>query len=51
MNGTDYIVIAVIALVLISAAYAIWRSKKKGRKCIGCPHSGSCSSCGGACGK
>ena len=38
----DLIVILVIAAVLGGAGYAIYRSKKSGRKCIGCPSSGCC---------
>ena len=43
MNLTDYIIIAVIAVIICGAAYAIYRSKKSGKKCIGCPDSGSCA--------
>ena len=43
----DYIVIALVAGILALAAWYIHREKKKGKKCIGCPHSGSC---GGNCG-
>ena len=46
----DLIVILVIAAVLGGAGYAVYRSKKSGRKCIGCP-SGGCASCSGNCGK
>jgi hypothetical protein len=42
MNTIDYIVIAVIFLILCGAGFAIYRTKKSGRKCIGCPDSGSC---------
>ena len=54
MNTTDYIIIAVIAAIVCGAAYAIYRSKKSGKKCIGCPDSdgcaGNCTYCRG-CGK
>lgn len=54
MNLTDYIIIAVIAVIICGAAYAIYRSKKSGKKCIGCPDSdgcaGNCAYCRG-CGK
>ena len=54
MNTTDYIIIAVIAAIVCGAAYAIYRSKKSGKKCIGCPDSdgcaGNCAYCRG-CGK
>jgi len=56
MNTTDFIVIAVIALILCAAVFFIFLSKKKGRKCIGCPDSatcsGQCAGCSGCgCGK
>lgn len=43
----DAIVISVLVLVLGLAIYAIYKSKKSGKKCIGCPDSGVCS---GSCG-
>ena len=48
-------VIAVIALVLIlgGASWYIYRAKKNGQKCIGCPDSktcsGHCSGCSCGC--
>lgn len=51
MNTTDYIVIAVIAAILILAGFFIYKSKKSGKKCIGCPDSCACSAgnCNGGC--
>ena len=53
MELVDYIVIAVIALVVGGAIAYIIKAKKSGKKCIGCPDSGSCShgcaGCDGAC--
>lgn len=43
MNPVDYIIIAVIALIVCAAAFAIYKSKKSGKKCIGCPDSATCS--------
>ena len=43
MNFVDYILIAVMGLLLAAAGYAIHRSKKSGKKCIGCPDAGACS--------
>lgn len=51
MNTVDYIIIAVIALILFGAGFAIYKSKKSGKKCIGCPDSGNCSGNCGCCGK
>jgi len=51
MNAIDYIIIAVIALIVCAAAFAIYRSKKSGKKCIGCPDSVTCSGhCAGCSG-
>ena len=55
MGPVDYIVLAVIAGILGLAGWFIYRSKKSGKKCIGCPDSdgcsGSCASCACGCGK
>ena len=48
MNVVDYVIIAVVVLIIAGALFAIYKSKKSGKKCIGCPDSGSC---GGCCGK
>ena len=47
MGPIDYIILGVIALVVGGAALYIYRAKKSGQKCIGCPHSKTCS---GNCG-
>ncbi|MFI3206046.1 MAG: FeoB-associated Cys-rich membrane protein [Clostridia bacterium] len=39
----DFIVIAIIVLILALAITYIVRQKKKGVQCIGCPMSGKCS--------
>ena len=46
----DIIVVVVIVAIIVLAAYAIYRSKKSGKKCIGCPDSGTCSGNCGCCG-
>ena len=45
------ILILVIAAIIGSAALYIYKEKKRGVKCIGCPNGCSCSSggCGGNC--
>ena len=49
----NFIVIAVILAILVSASVYIWKEKKRGVKCIGCPEGcacgkgGSCSGCTG----
>lgn len=50
MNPVDYIIIGIIALVLIAAGWFIYKSKKSGKKCIGCPDSCACSSTTCNCG-
>ncbi len=40
---TDIIIILILALILGGAAGYIWKAKKSGKKCIGCPDGGSCS--------
>ncbi|MBQ6388764.1 MAG: FeoB-associated Cys-rich membrane protein [Mogibacterium sp.] len=42
MNGATVIaVIAVVAILFFAARY-IYKEKKKGNACIGCPYSASC---------
>ncbi len=38
----DFIVIAIIVLIIFSACFYIYKEKKKGKKCIGCPYAGEC---------
>ena len=42
MGGVDYIILAVILMIIGGAGYYIHRSKKSGERCIGCPNSKSC---------
>ena len=55
MNPVDYIIIAIVAAIIGGAAFYIYKAKKSGKKCIGCPDAGSCSgNCSGckcSCGK
>ena len=44
----NFIIIAVLVVVLGLAALYVYRAKKKGQKCIGCPYS-SDGKCGGSC--
>ena len=52
----ENIIIAVIIVAIVgAAALYIYKAKKSGKKCIGCPDGGSCSakscgSCGCGCG-
>lgn len=40
----DIIIIAVLAVILIAAAGYVYKAKKNGKKCIGCPDGCSCGS-------
>lgn len=44
----NFIVIAVVGLIVGLAAGYVYKARKKGAKCIGCPDSAVCSgNCGG----
>jgi hypothetical protein len=51
MELVDYILLAVVAVVLGLAGWYIYKAKKNGKKCIGCPDSCACSAgnCSGGC--
>ena len=49
MEMIDYVLIAVIAAIVGLAAWYIFKTKKNGKKCIGCPDSAHCSGCCGSC--
>lgn len=40
----DIIIISVVVIILGCALFYIINSKKKGKKCIGCPYGDTCSS-------
>ncbi len=44
----DIIILVALGLILGGAVGYVWKAKRSGRKCIGCPDSGSCN-CG--CGR
>ena len=41
---TDLIIILVGAAVLALAGLYVYKAKKSGQKCVGCPHSKTCGS-------
>ncbi len=43
----NLIIIAAVVLIVAFAGAYVYREKKKGKKCIGCPDGGSC--CSGKC--
>ena len=55
MTTPEIIALALVLLVGALALLYIVFSKKKGKKCIGCPYanacSGKCASCGCGCGE
>ncbi|MBQ3095716.1 MAG: FeoB-associated Cys-rich membrane protein [Clostridia bacterium] len=44
------VIVVVIATIVALAAMYIYKAKKAGKKCIGCPDSGSCTHNCGSCG-
>ncbi len=47
----DVIIVAVILGIVGFAGWYIYKAKKSGKKCIGCPDSGTCGSCSCGCGQ
>ena len=45
----DYIIGAVILLIVGCAGWYVIKAKKSGKKCIGCPAGGKCAKCSCAC--
>lgn len=46
----NYIIIAALVVVIGLAVLYVYKAKKKGNTCIGCPHSDSCHSKQCGCG-
>lgn len=47
----NFVIAAIIVVILALAVWYIYKAKKSGKKCIGCPDGGSCSGgCGCGCG-
>lgn len=44
----NIIIVAVIVIVVALAVRYIYKAKKSGKKCVGCPDGGSCG-CGCGC--
>ncbi len=42
---TDFIAAAVLLAVITAAARYIYKEKKRGVRCVGCPDAGSCAAC------
>ncbi|MBQ7677485.1 MAG: FeoB-associated Cys-rich membrane protein [Lachnospiraceae bacterium] len=39
---SNILILLIVAVLLFAACRYIYKEKKKGRRCIGCPMSGSC---------
>ena len=48
---TDLLIIAIVALILGLAGRYIYKSKKAGKTCVGCPYSGKCAGGCSGCSK
>lgn len=46
---TDFIVIAIVAAIVGAASAYIYKEKKKGVRCVGCSHAGTCGKVQGQC--
>ena len=46
----NIIIVAILVVIVGLAVRYIIKAKKSGKKCIGCPDGGSCSSGCGSCG-
>ncbi|MBE6774977.1 MAG: FeoB-associated Cys-rich membrane protein [Ruminococcaceae bacterium] len=40
----NLIIIALVVIIVAAAGAYVYREKKKGKKCIGCPEGGNCTS-------
>lgn len=40
----DLIVVGILLVLVGAAVFYIWKEKKRGTRCIGCPSAGCCSS-------
>lgn len=50
MSPQDFILVLIIVVIIGLAGLYVYRAKKKGQKCIGCPDSGTCGKKGSPCG-
>ena len=39
----NFIIIAILVVIVGLAATYVYKAKKSGKKCIGCPYAGSCA--------
>ena len=50
MNLVDIVITLILLAVTGTGAYYIYRSKKNGQACVGCPYTKECTSNCGCCG-
>ena len=51
LGYVDFIVLLILAAIIGGIVYYLYRAKKRGESCIGCPYAKQCgSSCSGQCG-
>ena len=48
---TNMIIILVVAAIVALACWYVYKAKKNGQMCVGCPHSKTCGSKNCSCGK
>ncbi len=46
MSPADWIILGVLALILGGAGLYVYKARKRGQKCVGCPHAKTCGKCG-----
>ncbi|MBQ6829856.1 MAG: FeoB-associated Cys-rich membrane protein [Clostridia bacterium] len=46
MSMKDWIIIALVVCILAAVVWYLYRAKKRGVTCVGCPHA---KQCGGNC--
>lgn len=51
MGTENVIIIAILVLIVAAIGLYLYRAKKRGAKCIGCPYAKQCGgTCSGSCG-
>ena len=46
----DVIIVLIVVAILAAAAWYVYKAKKSGKKCIGCPNAQTCAAKKGGCG-
>ena len=48
---TDLLIVVIVAAIVAMAGTYVYKAKKRGQTCIGCPHSKTCGRKNCGCGK